>query len=111
MAAKKKSKAIELGHTPPKGSNTGSPGGNAPIYAREVGKTPGIDKFKRGEYANPDYLMQGYPDSGNPKVGNGYNKPLRIWWEKKNTKFAPKTKAPVKSLKPKKKNSKDIKYK
>ena len=30
MAAKKKSKAIELGHTPPKGSNTGSPGGNAP---------------------------------------------------------------------------------
>jgi len=53
MAVKKKSKAIELGHTPPKGSNTGSPGGNAPIAVRVRGKVK--EDLGRGEYSSPDW--------------------------------------------------------
>lgn len=50
MAVKKKSKAIELGHTPP---YSGSPGGNAPVYVRVVGKAK--EKLGRGEFSSPDY--------------------------------------------------------
>ena len=62
MATKKKSKAIELGHTPPKGSNTGSPGGNAPVVPTVRAK-PG-----RGVTIHPDYEGSNFQGKSTPPV-------------------------------------------
>lgn len=59
MVAKKKSKAIELGHTPP---YSGSPGGNAPVVPT-VGAKKG-----RGVTIHPDYPGSNFQGKSTPPV-------------------------------------------